>query len=243
MLLGPSPWAAGAGWFWSSRIRAHDRTGCTKIGGREGASRAPHGPRTRLALQPRSVPGVEDWARAPPAFTSRFNGSFCGVILYKYLYLRGVGAGLSSAGWQVLGRGIFIAVKIKGWGQPCVPRLMWQGGFSGTVTPLPWLSPTLVAPARVVALVSCSRHSWGWCWGCHRVPGPRVPLDVTRPSLPHSRFLFMTKRVSFDASGFPAAAQVECDGARALQLHVCHWVHAACPALLPSLPVRAPNAE
>lgn len=34
-------------------------------------------------------------------------------------------------------------------------------------------------------------------------------------------------------SGFPVAAQVECAGARAVQLHVCPWLHAACPAPLP----------
>lgn len=37
---------------------------------------------------------------SPCAHPRGFNGSFfCGVILYKYLYLRGVGAGLGSAGW------------------------------------------------------------------------------------------------------------------------------------------------
>lgn len=63
-------------------------------------------------------------------------------------------------------------------------------------------------------------------------------MSCQTPSLSlllHSRFLFTIERASFDTSGLPAAAQAECAGARAVQLHVCHCVHASCPAPLPCL--------
>lgn len=121
-------WAPRRG-FWSSRIRAHDRTGRPKTWGREGGGPAhPAVPALAWLCNPAGSGGVGSFS--PCAQPRGFHGSFCGVILYKYLCLRGVGAGLGSAGPQVLGRGIFIAVTIKGWGQPCVPRV-WQGGFSG----------------------------------------------------------------------------------------------------------------
>lgn len=228
--------------------------------GREGASRTPHGPRTRLALQLCSVPGVEDWARAPPALTPGdsmalfvvlfyINISICGVLV-PGLTRRG---GRFSTGLQVFSRGIFIAVKIKGWGQPCVPQgcaVEWQGGFSGTATPLMWLSPTQVPSAWVVALVFCSKQSWGWCWGCHRVSGPCTPLDVTCPARLHlshpSHALGFCSRSNMSRLMRPVSPRLHRWNVTVPGPCSCTCVTGCMQRVLPPsppLPVRAPNAE
>lgn len=73
-------------------------------------------------------------------------------------------------------------------------------------------------------------------WSLHASGCDMCCQTPSLSSLLCSRFLFTIGRVSFDASRFPTAAQAECAGADgAVQLHVCPWVHAACPALGPCL--------
>lgn len=105
------------------------------------------------------------------------NGSFCGVILY--LYLRGVGAGLSSAGWQVLGRGyIYHSLNKRIGGSHVSPGLrrgvaggfLWDGD-----------SPDVAVTHTGVGLGGGSRFPsqaiLGLVLGVS--PCPCMPLDVT----------------------------------------------------------------
>ena len=81
--------------------------------------RVPHNPRPPHSLDfanPAPRCGWESGLVHPCAHPWGFNCSFCGVILYKYIYGQDVGAGLGSVGkWggRVLGHGIFITFPNK----------------------------------------------------------------------------------------------------------------------------------
>lgn len=138
--LSPSPRAAGAGWFWSSRIRAHDRTGRTKIWARVPPPVPlfppswPHSKPPSLAVRPLLRAAGRGLGSHPAcARPQGSNCSFCGVVLYNiYIYLGDGGArlcGWAPRGCGVRGGGVFIAFHNKRMGAVGLGSPHSQGGL------------------------------------------------------------------------------------------------------------------